>query len=91
MFKITNSEIEYIRMGLGDRHNKNKSTTLLKIRKEPPIILKHRDLAIEVCFSNFLGDYNKSCNTNIYLPKILYRKNYSWSEFIEYNILLISS
>lgn len=83
VFKITNSEIEYIRMGLGDRHNKNKSTTLLKIIKEPPIILKHRDLAIEVCFSNFLGDYNKSCNTNIYLPKILYRKNYSWSEFIE--------
>lgn len=84
-FNLENSEIEYIRMGLGDSHNKNKSTTLLKISGEKFIIFKPRDLAIELCFSNFLTYYNNSCKTNIYLPETLYRKNYSWTEFIEHS------
>ncbi|WP_160138573.1 type 2 lanthipeptide synthetase LanM [Chryseobacterium sp. c4a] len=83
MFNVQNSDIEYIRIGLGDNHNKNKSTSLLKINNESPIIFKPRDLALEVCFSNFLTYYNNSCGTNIYLPKTLYRKKYSWTEFIK--------
>lgn len=82
-FNIVNSEIEYIRIGLGDRHNKSKCTSLIKIKNEAPIIYKPRDLAIEICLFNFLNYYNDSQNTCIYLPKIIYRKNYSWTEYIE--------
>ncbi|AYN00862.1 DUF4135 domain-containing protein [Chryseobacterium sp. 3008163] len=55
----------------------------MTIRRRKKIIFKPRDLGVEVCFSNFLSYYNKSCDTNIYLPQTLYRKKYSWTEFIE--------
>ncbi|AYN00861.1 DUF4135 domain-containing protein [Chryseobacterium sp. 3008163] len=34
IFDLKNSGIEYIKMGLGDRHNNNKSTTLLQLEGE---------------------------------------------------------
>lgn len=77
------SKIEYIKLGLGDRHNNHKSVSLIKYENNCKIIYKPRNLGIDKVLYNFFSYYNDIYKTNLYVPKTLYRGKYGWAEFIE--------
>ncbi|KFF22701.1 type 2 lanthipeptide synthetase LanM [Chryseobacterium sp. JM1] len=82
VLNIRISPIHFIRLGLGDKHNGNKTVALIRL-SDCNLIYKPRKLQIEGYLSNFIEFYNKECGTHIYIPKMVLGKDYGWVEFIE--------
>ena len=68
----------------GDTHNNGRSVVILTFYSGKKIIYKPRNLAIDVCFQNYLNWFNSN-NPKLKLKtfEILSSKNHGWVEFVE--------
>ncbi|WP_336960991.1 type 2 lanthipeptide synthetase LanM family protein [Chryseobacterium contaminans] len=76
------SEIDYIRLGLGDKHNAHKSVSLIVLKNKNKIIYKPRNLDIDVFLYQFFSYYNEKCCTNLNIANSLNKGSYGWAKFI---------
>ncbi|MBI2279242.1 MAG: type 2 lantipeptide synthetase LanM [Bacteroidetes bacterium] len=71
-----------IDFGLGDRHNKGKTVSIINFESGKKIVYKPHSLELDVKFNFFIKHLSSELKHEIISPKTISKLDYGWQEFI---------
>lgn len=84
-FKINKLNLTKLKLSTGDSHEQGKSVSILEFGNKK-IVYKPKNLKVSEAFEGFIDWYaNNSKLLPIKIPKGIYKNDYSYNEFIEFD------